>query len=69
MLKDTLKKLRGARGLTQTELAREAGITVAYLSMLESGAKRNPSLAVLQRLAKALDVSFGELLAVAEKKA
>ncbi len=62
MLKDRLKRLREAKGLTQVQLASTAGITYAYLSMLETGAKRNPSLATLQRLAKALGLSVGELL-------
>ncbi len=61
-LGDVLRRLRGAKGLTQAELARRAKITDEYVSMLESGAKQNPSLAVLRRLAKALGVSVAELL-------
>lgn len=60
-LGDVLRQRREAKGLTQAELARKAKITDEYVSMLETGAKRNPSLAVLQRLAKALGVSVGEL--------
>jgi transcriptional regulator with XRE-family HTH domain len=33
-----------------------------YLAMLESGVKANPSLDMLQRLAKALKVTVGELV-------
>ena len=62
MLRDKLKRLREAKGLTQVQVASKVGITYAYLSMLESGVKRNPSLAVLQRLAKALGVSVWKLL-------
>jgi XRE family transcriptional regulator of biofilm formation len=46
-----LKKLREVEGLTQEELARRAKVTRPYLTMLETGAKRNPSLAILKRLA------------------
>jgi transcriptional regulator with XRE-family HTH domain len=67
MLTQALKILRQTKGLTQEELAKKAKITHAYLSMLESGAKRNPSLEVLQRLAKALGVSVGELLLLLQK--
>ena len=62
MLGDVLRRLRKAKGLTQPELARRAEITDEYVSMLESGVKRNPSLAVLQRLAKALNVTVAELI-------
>jgi transcriptional regulator with XRE-family HTH domain len=58
----TLKKLRMEAGLTQEELAKKGGVTYAYISMLESGAKTNPSLALLKKLAKALKVKVGELL-------
>ena len=57
-----LKALRGTKGLTQKSLAKKARTTAAYVSMLESGKKRNPSLAILKRLAKALGVPVGELL-------
>jgi XRE family transcriptional regulator of biofilm formation len=62
-LGDVLRNRREAKGLTQAQLARRAKITDEYVSMLETGAKRNPSLAVLQRLAKVLGVSVSELLA------
>ena len=62
MLSRVLKTLREGKGFSQDHLAKKAGVTREYLTMLESGARRNPSLAVLQRLAKALGVSVGELL-------
>jgi len=37
-------------------------VTSVYLSQLENGRKENPSVAVLQRLAKALRVPVTELL-------
>lgn len=54
--------LREREGLTQVELARRAKITQAYVAQLEAGDKRNPSLATLKRLAKALGMSVTELL-------
>ena len=57
-----LKGFRGAKGLTQVELAEKAQLTQSYLAMLESGERVNPSLDILQRLAKALKVDIGELL-------
>jgi transcriptional regulator with XRE-family HTH domain len=46
----------------QIDLAKRAKLTNVYLSQLENGRKRNPSVAVLQRLAKALRVPMTELL-------
>ncbi len=57
-----LRTLRHKRGLTQVELAERVGITQAYIARLETGAKKNPSLRLLDRLAKALKVMVGELV-------
>jgi transcriptional regulator with XRE-family HTH domain len=57
-----LKKYRVQRGLSQRDVASRAGVTGAYVAMLETGAKQNPSLAILKRLAKALAVPVTELL-------
>jgi transcriptional regulator with XRE-family HTH domain len=57
-----LKALRQRRGLTQDQLAQIAGYSKGYISLLESGARKNPSLPTLKRLAKALKVKVGELL-------
>ncbi len=61
-LKMKLRAWRRERGLTQEELAKKAKVTKFYVSQLETGLRGNPSLPVLQRLAKALGVSMGELL-------
>lgn len=42
-------------------LAKRADVSEGYISMLESGVKKNPSLAVLRRLAKALGVDIAQL--------
>lgn len=48
-----LQRLRRAKGLSQEELAAQADVHQTYLSGVERGV-RNPSLLVLQRIAKAL---------------
>ncbi len=53
--------LRHERGMSQLELAIEAGVSKTYLSDLERG-KRNPSAFLLRRLALALRVDPGRLL-------
>lgn len=49
------------RGLTQVELAERVGVARVTISYLETG-KRQPSMALLHRLAKALRVKVAELL-------
>ena len=57
-----IRELRGAKGLTQVQLAKRAKVTRGYLAQLEAGYKVNPSLPTLRKLAKALGVPVGELL-------
>jgi transcriptional regulator with XRE-family HTH domain len=57
-----LKRRRREQELSQRALAKKAKTTGGYIARLETGRKRNPSLAVLQRLAKALGVPATELL-------
>ena len=57
-----LREFREAKGLTQVEVAKKAGVTQPYIAKLESGDKKNPSLAILKRLAKALGVPVEELV-------
>ncbi len=56
-----LRRLRHESGWSQEEFADRAGIHRTYVSDLERGA-RNPTLMVVDRLAKALEVSAGSLL-------
>lgn len=55
-----LRVWREHRGLTAAQLAARVKITPAHVSKLESG-NGNPSLAVLRKLAKALDVDIDSL--------
>jgi transcriptional regulator with XRE-family HTH domain len=57
-----LKERREGLGLTREQLAKKAKVTTAYVSMLEAGKRKNPSLPVLRRLAKELGVPVTELL-------
>ena len=47
--------------MTLRDLAEAAKVTQGYIAQLEMGLKKNPSLAVLKRIAKALGVPVGEL--------
>jgi transcriptional regulator with XRE-family HTH domain len=56
-----LRKLRQEKGLSQEDFAFEASIHRTYISDLERGA-RNPTVTVVEKLAKALGVKPGRLL-------
>jgi transcriptional regulator with XRE-family HTH domain len=56
-----LKKLREAREMSQAALATKAKISRGYLIRLEAG-RQDPTLGMLERLAKALGVPVTELL-------
>jgi transcriptional regulator with XRE-family HTH domain len=56
-----LKKLREAREMSQAALATRAKISRGYLIRLEAG-RQDPTLGMLERLAKALGVPVKELL-------
>jgi transcriptional regulator with XRE-family HTH domain len=56
-----VRRLRQQRKLTQEQLAFDAEIDLTYLGGIERG-KRNPSLLVMARLAKALSVALPKLL-------
>jgi transcriptional regulator with XRE-family HTH domain len=57
-----IRELRATQQLTQADLAKRAKIARGYLADIETGHRKNPSLAVLQRLAKALGVPVTALL-------
>jgi transcriptional regulator with XRE-family HTH domain len=57
-----LKTLRTSKKMSLRDLAERADVPPGYLSELEGGKKKNPSLDVLKKLARALGVPVGELL-------
>jgi transcriptional regulator with XRE-family HTH domain len=57
-----VKLLRVKRGLSQERLASDAQVDRSYLGSLERG-KENPTVAVLDRVAKVLDVPLSDLFA------
>lgn len=57
-----VRRYRAKRKLSQKALADRIGISVSYVSMLERG-QRSPPLETIEKLAKALGVPPGSLLA------
>ena len=60
MIGKTIKFLRIAKGLKQSDLAEQTKVSTNYISLLEND-KREPSLSFLKELANILDVPVGLL--------
>ena len=67
-LAENMRAIREARGLSQEQIAKIAGIPRATWTHLESGAA-NPTLAVLTKVANALQIRLDELLATPRQSA
>ncbi|MCH7809742.1 MAG: helix-turn-helix transcriptional regulator [Chloroflexi bacterium] len=64
-LGDRIRKLRDQRELTQGQLAQSSSVSQGYLSQLENGEVKNPSAAVLLRVAQAVNVDPDDLFEAA----
>lgn len=64
---ETVRRARKAAGLSQEDLALEAGLDRTYISQVERG-KRNVTVVVLARIAGALETTPDKLL-IAPRKA
>ena len=62
-----LRRLRHAKGISQKDLAHEAGINRSYMSRLEKGASY-PGLEIIAKLATVLEVEPTELIKVAGRQ-
>jgi len=58
----TLKELRKFKGISQQKLAEIAGISQSYIAYMELGDLKNPSQAIIKKLAQALEVSLTEIM-------
>jgi transcriptional regulator with XRE-family HTH domain len=56
-----LRRLREAAGLTQQELANQAGLSISAVTQTESGQKKDPRLSTVLALARVLGVTLDEL--------
>jgi transcriptional regulator with XRE-family HTH domain len=56
-----IRRLRKAKGLTQEQLAHEAGMAMRYVAGVERG-EENPSLRFLVKIAEALGTEPADLL-------
>ncbi|MCI1590672.1 helix-turn-helix domain-containing protein [Heyndrickxia oleronia] len=62
MIGKNIAEIRKRRGYTLSELSNQAKISKSYLSNIERNINRNPSIDVLQKIAKVLNVDLLTLL-------
>ena len=63
----TLRTMRHERGYSQEELADRTGVSMRFVSFMETG-KRQPTISTLDALARALGVSFSEFCSAIDTK-
>ncbi|RCW74853.1 helix-turn-helix domain-containing protein [Saliterribacillus persicus] len=58
MIGDNINRIRKEKNLTLSELAERAQISKSYLSNIERNLNDNPSIQILEKISKVLDVSL-----------
>lgn len=57
-----IRKLRGNLGISQEELARRSGTTLATINRIETETQINPKLETIQKIAEGLGITVTKLL-------
>ena len=61
MYLNSMREIRKNKNITLFELSEITGISVGYLCHLERGTRNNPSIEIMNKIAKALDESVGKI--------
>ncbi|MDG5788762.1 helix-turn-helix transcriptional regulator [Evansella sp. AB-P1] len=67
MIGDIIRKKRKERGISLSELSRMTGVSKSYLSYIERGMKKNPSIDVIKRIFHSLNLPITILNTQEEK--
>jgi transcriptional regulator with XRE-family HTH domain len=59
---ENIKKLRTKAGLSQEDFATKSGVKYTTLTKIESNVIKNPSVLIIDKLAKALGVNIEDLI-------
>ena len=59
---ENIKKHRNKQGLSQEDFAKKSGVKYTTLTKIESNVIKKPSVFVMAKIAKALDVSIEDLI-------
>ena len=67
MKRNNIKRARQEKGMTLKCLSAMADVSIGYICHLEKGTRTNPSMHIMERLAKSLNKSVSELFFMNEK--
>ena len=59
---ENVKKYRGKLGLSQEDFAKKSGVKYTTLTKIESNVIKKPSVIVMAKIAKALNVNIEDLI-------
>jgi transcriptional regulator with XRE-family HTH domain len=59
---ENVKKYRTKQGLSQEDFAKKSGVKYTTLTKIESNVIKNPSVIVMAKIAKALNVNIEDLI-------
>jgi len=59
---ENVKKYRTKQGLSQEDFAKKSGVKYTTLTKIESNVIKNPSVIVMAKIAKALNVNIENLI-------
>ncbi|MFD0050238.1 helix-turn-helix domain-containing protein [Actinomycetes bacterium NPDC127524] len=62
MIGEKIKKFRKEKGYSLNGLANEIGISKSYLSYIERGIQKNPSIKILSQIADILETTVEDLM-------
>jgi XRE family transcriptional regulator, master regulator for biofilm formation len=62
MIGKNIQELRKKKGLSLSELAERANMSKSYLSNIERNVNQNPSIQILEKIARVLEVDFRTLI-------
>ena len=66
MIGERIREIRLARGLSITSLSQQAGVAKSYISRIERGLQRNPSMDFIAKVAVVLETDLLDLIATEE---
>lgn len=61
MYQNRMQQIRKQKGITLTSLSVKTGISIGYLSHLERGTRKNPSIEMMDKIARVLEKSVSDV--------
>lgn len=61
MYQNRMKQIRKEKGITLTYMSEKTRISIGYLCHLEKGTRKNPSIEIMDKIAKVLEKSVSDV--------